>query len=56
MTLEQIIDLISKWITDKKTGSIKINFFKGGISNANLTECVKGDTLSSQKCVKLIKK
>ena len=45
MTLKEIIDLITEWITHKKTGSIQINFFKGGISNANLTMCIKSDTV-----------
>lgn len=43
MTLEEVVSFIAKWIAEKKTGSIQINMFKGGISNINLTECVKGN-------------
>ena len=32
---EWLIKLITEWIRDKKTGSLTINFFKGGIRNVN---------------------
>jgi hypothetical protein len=41
MTLEEVIKYISDWISGKKTGSIQINMFKGGISNITLTQSVK---------------
>ena len=41
MTLEEVVRHITEWITGKRTGSIQINFFKGGISNINLTQCIK---------------
>ncbi len=41
MTLEEVITIIAMWIDDKRTGSIQINMFKGGISNLNLTQCIK---------------
>ena len=39
--LQQLIDLIRKWITEKRTGKIIINFFKGGISSVDKHETVK---------------
>lgn len=43
MTLEEVTAHIAEWIAAKKTGSIQINFFKGGIPNINLTQCIKAD-------------
>lgn len=39
--LKDIISLIEKWISSKKTGKIIINFFKGGISNVEKHESIK---------------
>ena len=33
--IDAIVDRIKKAIADKFTGSLRINFFKGGISNLN---------------------
>lgn len=41
MTLEEVIKHVAEWVANKKTGSIQINIFKGGISNINLTQCIK---------------
>jgi hypothetical protein len=41
MTLEEVVRHIAAWIAEKRTGSIQINMFKGGISNINLTQCLK---------------
>jgi hypothetical protein len=40
-TIDKLILLIKDWMSKKKTGSIKINFFKGGIANVNLEESIK---------------
>ena len=42
--MNNLIALIKKWIEQKKTGSIQINFYKGGISNINLKESIKLDS------------
>ena len=36
-----VIDIIEAWIVNKKTGSITINFFQGGISNIVKSESIK---------------
>ena len=41
MTLEEVAAILAEWIALKKTGSVQANFFKGGISNVNLTQCIK---------------
>lgn len=41
MTLEEVIVHLTTWIKEKRTGSVQVNFFKGGISNINLTQCLK---------------
>ena len=41
MTLEEVVAIIAEWISLKKTGNIQVNLFKGGISNINLTQCIK---------------
>ena len=41
MTIEEVVEYISDWVEEKRTGSIQINMFKGGISNINLTQCIK---------------
>jgi hypothetical protein len=41
MTLEEVMAHIAEWIAANRTGSIQINMFKGGISNINLTQCIK---------------
>lgn len=40
---EGLYQIIQEWIDNRMTGSIKINFFKGGIANLNLTESIKID-------------
>jgi len=42
-TIAKLIDVIRSWISEKRTGSIQINFFKGGISNIKKEESVKLD-------------
>jgi len=43
--LDELINIIKDWIDRKKTGSIQINFFKGGISNIIKQESEKlGET------------
>lgn len=39
--LKELMDIIRQWIDSKKTGSIQINFFKGGIANLIKKESVK---------------
>jgi hypothetical protein len=41
MTTEEVVQYIVDWQFYKKTGSIQINMFKGGISNITLTQSVK---------------
>jgi len=41
MTLKEVIEFIVQWIEDKKTGSIQVNFFRGGISTVKFTEILK---------------
>jgi hypothetical protein len=41
MTLEEVMKYIAEWVAERRTGSIQINMFKGGISNINLTQCIK---------------
>ena len=36
-----ILRLIERWINNKKTGSLKLNFFKGGVSNVEKNESMK---------------
>lgn len=36
-----LLELIDKWIKEKTTGNIKINFFKGGIANIIESRSVK---------------
>ena len=43
MTLEDVMKHIAAWIAEKKTGSIQINMFRGGVSNINLTQCIKSN-------------
>ena len=42
--LDKITKILKEWIDEKKTGSIQINFFKGGIGNLNLSNSIKLDT------------
>lgn len=44
MLLEEVVAHIASWIKEKRTGSIQVNFFKGGISNINITQCIKTET------------
>lgn len=39
--IKEIVRIVKDWIDLKKIGSIQINFFKGGISNVNLSESRK---------------
>lgn len=39
--MEWLIEIIKSKIDSKFTGSIELNFFKGGISNVNFHESVK---------------
>lgn len=41
MTLEEVIDMVADWITEKKTGAIRLNFFQGNINNYNMETCGK---------------
>lgn len=41
MTLEEVIKHLAQWIAEKRTGSIQVNFFRGGVTNINLTQCIK---------------
>ena len=40
MKLEEVIEYITEWADKEKTGFIKINFFKGGISNINVAQSI----------------
>lgn len=44
MLLEEVVAHIASWIKEKRTGSIQVNFFKGGISNINITQCIKTES------------
>jgi len=39
--MKNLMELIKKWISEKKVGKITINFFKGGISSVNVEETIK---------------
>ncbi len=41
MTLEEVVKHLAVWIQEKRTGSVQVNMFRGGISNINLTQCIK---------------
>ena len=41
--LDKLTLLVKDWINKKKIGSIKINLFKGGITNVELKESIKID-------------
>lgn len=41
MKMDWIFDIIKKAFEEKFTGSIQINFFKGGVSNINKNESIK---------------
>ncbi len=43
ITIDKIVLLIKDWNNKKKTGSITINYFKGGISNVEFKESIKLD-------------
>ena len=47
--IEKIIEIIKDWIDNQKTGSIQINFFKGGIGNLNLSNSIKLDTSKTRE-------
>ena len=40
MIPEWLIKLIKSWIIESRTGSLTINFYKGGIRNVNKTETI----------------
>ena len=44
MELRTVIAHLKQWVRDELTGAVKVNFFKGGISNINLSRSVKEDT------------
>lgn len=59
LILKEAIEILANWAKNKKTGSIQFNFFNGVISNANLTQCIKGgmcDVEKNQNVVFLPKK
>jgi len=37
-----VTDLLAEWIAKQKTGSLTINFFRGGITNVTKNESIKG--------------
>ena len=39
--MDKLLEIIKKWIFDKKVGKITINFFRGGISSIKLEETIK---------------
>ena len=41
LRMKELIQLIKKWLQEKKVGNITINFFKGGISSVKLEETIK---------------
>ena len=47
--LDKITKILKEWIDEKKTGSIQINFFKGGIGNLNLSNSIKLDTTKTKE-------
>lgn len=54
--MEWLIVLINKSVEDKFTGSIQINFFKGGIVNLNKNESIKPpNNWKTEVVVKLLK-
>ncbi len=45
-----VVSLITEWIEKKKTGSLQINFFKGGITSVNRNDTMKPvDTVVAKK-------
>lgn len=48
MKPEEVMAYILHWEEEKRTGNIQINFFKGGISNINLNQCVKEPDLQKK--------
>ena len=51
--IEQVKSIIKEWIDSRKTGSIQINFFKGGIANLVKKESIKlgGATTKKKACL-----
>ena len=45
--MKEIIELIKRWIEEKKVGNLTVNFFKGGISSIKLEETIKLNQLNS---------
>ena len=39
--VDKVVILIKDWVNKKKTGSIKINYYKGGVSNVEFKESIK---------------
>lgn len=39
--MNELIKLIKEWIDQKKTGSITVNFFKGGLASVKKEEVLK---------------
>jgi hypothetical protein len=52
VTLKEVIKHLEKWEESAKTGSIQVNFFKGGISNINLTQCIKTEIKAERRLKK----
>ena len=52
--LENLIKLCWKWRSDRKTGSLNINFLSGGITSISLNECLWVDK-NEENVVKYLK-
>lgn len=50
--IDEIVKILKDWIDNKKTGSIQINFFRGGIGNLNLNKSIKLDTSKTKEVKK----
>ena len=40
-SLVEYVKLQVLWVQEKRTGSLTLNFFQGGVTNCNRTECLK---------------
>lgn len=47
--MNEIITIIREWIENKKSGSLQINFYAGGISSVNVNETIKLDKEFNKK-------
>lgn len=41
MTIEEVIEHIARWVAERKTGYLQINFKDGGIGHLNANICIK---------------